>query len=199
MTIWNDEKLDAYFTSDEYAKLNPASIDLSLSQYIREARWFWNLPYPLNKLMWLALRKPNPWNRDDENLFWQQLPKIIGSKAIKNEWYWLWPDQFVLLSARQKVTIPLTSAGILISTSTSGRVGLNHSHAGFADPGFEGHLTFEYTNIGKWPIPLWEGLRTIQLILFDLNDAARLGYDKTGRYQNQSILPQTVEEEKLCA
>lgn len=196
MTIWNDEKLNMYFAPEEYAKLNPASIDLSLSSYVREARWFWNLPYPFNKLMWLALRKPNPWLKDDENLFWQLLPKKLGSKEIKSEWYWLWPNQFVLLSAREKVTIPLTSAGILISTSTSGRVGLNHSHAGFADPGFAGHLTFEYLNIAKWPIPLWEGLRTIQLVMFDLNDAARYGYDKTGRYQNQSMLPQTVKEEK---
>lgn len=194
--IWNDEKLDNYFERN-YAKLNPASIDLSLSQYIREARWFWNTSLVIRKLIWLSLGKPNPWETDNEYLFWQQSAKIMGFKPDKDNWYWLWPNQFVLLSAREKMVIPINSAGILISTSSSGRVGFNHSHAGWFDPGFVGYPTFEYLNISKWPIPLWEGLRTIQMVMFDLNEAAKLGYDKVGRYHNQSSIPQGVKEEIL--
>jgi deoxycytidine triphosphate deaminase len=164
---------------------------------VREARWFWKLPKFFKKLVWLELQKPNPWNVDNENLFWQRLPKKLGSKDAKDNWYWLWPNEFVLLSAKQKITIPLTSAGILVSTSSSGRVGFNHSHAGWFDPGFEGYPTFEYSNIAKWPIPLWEDLRTIQLVMFDLNDAAKLGYGKTGRYQNQSIIPQGIKYARI--
>jgi len=195
MSIWNDKTLAAYFDSN-YAKLNPASIDLSLSPYLRKQRWFWRTPLILRRLIWLALNKPNPWNEDQEHLFWGK-EKIIGSETIKDEWYWLWPNEFVLLSARQKIAIPLTSAGILVSTSTSGRIGLNHSHAGWFDPGFIGYPTFEYLNIAKWPIPLWYDLRTIQLVMFNLNEAAKLGYSKTGRYQNQSIVPQSMKEERI--
>lgn len=192
--IWNDEKLDNYFERN-YAKLNPASIDLSLSQYVKEARWFWNTPLIIRKLIWLGLNKPNPWDKRNEHLFWQQAPKIMGFKPDTDNWYWLWPNQFVLLSAREKMVIPLNAAGILVSTSSSGRVGFNHSHAGWFDPGFVGYPTFEYLNTAKWPIPLWEGLRTIQMVMFDLNDAAKIGYN--GRYQNQSSIPQTVKEEVL--
>lgn len=196
MTIWNDERLKTYFTENEYAKLNPASINLSLSPYLRQQRWFWNTPLIIRYLIWLGLNKSNPWNEGNKNLFWGK-EKIMGSKDDKNEWYWLWPNQLILLSARQKITIPTTSAGIIISTSTSGRVGLNHSDSKWFDPGFVGYPTFEYLNIAQWPIPLWYDLHTIQLVMFDLNDAVKIGYGETGRYQNQSIIPQAVKEERI--
>jgi len=194
--IWNDEKLRDYFGKQNYAKLNPASIDLSLSQYVKEARWFWNTPLAIRKLIWLSLGKPNPWEKDDENIFWGK-EKLIGFENDKESWYWLGSNKLVLLSAQQEIVIPIDSAGILVTTSTSGRIGFNHSHSIWFDPGFIGYPTFEYVNLAQWPIPLWQGLKTIQLVMFDLNEAAKVGYGEVGRYQNQSSIPQTIKKEVL--
>lgn len=195
MTIWSDNLIRERFAPEEYAKLNPASVDLSLSCYIKEACWYWQTPLFFRKLVYRVLNYPNPWNRKQEHLFWGKPIEIGGEKEL-DKWYWLWSNKLVLLSAEEESSIPEDSAGLLVTTSTAGRVGLNHSHSGFADPGFVGHLTFEYVNLALWPIPLYAGRRTIQLVLFKLTDLPQYTYNATGRYQNQSIVPQTVKQEK---
>lgn len=76
----------------------------------------------------------------------------------------LHPDDFVLASSLEFISIPKDVVGILHGRSSWGRVGLLvHATAGFVDPGFSGHLTFELMNTGKLPIPLYPGLRIGQI------------------------------------
>ena len=47
-----------------------------------------------------------------------------------------------------------------------GRLGLlTHSTAGFIDPGFEGHVTLELSNMATLPIKLWPGMKDRPVLL----------------------------------
>src|SRR5699024_830083 len=54
--------------------------------------------------------------------------------------------------------------------SSLGRLGLlTHSTAGFIDPGFQGHITLELSNMATLPVALWPGMKIGQLCFFRLS------------------------------
>ena len=60
--------------------------------------------------------------------------------------------------------------------------------AGFVDPGFQGHVTLELSNVATLPIKLWPGMKIGQLCFFQLSSASEnpYGSEKYGsRYQGQ--------------
>jgi deoxycytidine triphosphate deaminase len=73
--------------------------------------------------------------------------------------------------------------------SSLGRLGLlTHSTAGFIDPGFNGHITLELSNVANLPITLWPGMKIGQLCVFRLSSAAEHPYGSAvygSRYQGQ--------------
>ncbi len=76
----------------------------------------------------------------------------------------LHPNDFVLANTLEFIQIPKDLVGVLHGRSSWGRAGLLvHAPAGFVDPGFTGHLTFELMNAGKLPIPLYPGVRLGQI------------------------------------
>jgi len=101
----------------------------------------------------------------------------------------LHPGEFVLGSTFERVRLPDDLAGRLEGKSSLGRLGLlTHSTAGFIDPGFEGHITLELSNVANLPITLWPGMKIGQLCLFRLSSAAEHPYGSTAagsRYQGQ--------------
>ncbi|MCT2586046.1 dCTP deaminase [Actinophytocola gossypii] len=101
----------------------------------------------------------------------------------------LHPGEFVLGSTFEAVALPDDLAGRLEGKSSLGRLGLlTHSTAGFIDPGFEGHITLELSNVANLPITLWPGMKIGQLCLFRLSSAAENPYGSTAagsRYQGQ--------------
>ena len=101
----------------------------------------------------------------------------------------LHPGEFVLGSTFESVRLPDDLAGRLEGKSSLGRLGLlTHSTAGFIDPGFNGHITLELSNVANLPITLWPGMKIGQLCLFRLSSAAEhpYGSQKAGsRYQGQ--------------
>jgi len=92
--------------------------------------------------------------------------------------------EIVLLHTLEFTKIPTNAIAMLFLKSTVGRQGLEHLHAGYGDPGFHGQWTLEIIN--HWPFPrfLVPGLRLIQLVLADAEEAG-VDYSKTGHYQNQ--------------
>jgi dCTP deaminase len=114
---------------------------------------------------------------------------------IEFEGYVLGPGDFVLCHSLEYVTIPVTAAGVLYSKSSTGRIGLEHLHAGYIDPNFCGQLTFEFHNVAPWPITLKAGMRVMQMVLHDLNQVPLENYETTGRYQRQTG-PTVAREEK---
>ena len=87
--------------------------------------------------------------------------------VLPTEPYILHPGEFALASTLEFIRLPANLAVRLEGRSSWGRVGLQiHSTAGFVDPGFAGTITFELSNIGKVPIPLYPGLRIGQLSFY---------------------------------
>ncbi len=73
--------------------------------------------------------------------------------------------------------------------SSLGRLGLvTHSTAGFIDPGFNGHVTLELSNLANLPIKLYPGMKIGQICVFQLSSPAEHPYGSSiygSRYQDQ--------------
>ena len=73
--------------------------------------------------------------------------------------------------------------------SSLGRLGLQvHSTAGLADPGFEGQITLELSNIASLPIAIYPGMRIAQLVFERLTTPADRPYGAGSlgsKYQGQ--------------
>ena len=163
----------------EPANVNPASLDLRLGEMIR---------------------KPDPvW----EHLTRDAVLALIASGAIKHipRWgpaytfniHWLLPGDFVLCHSLEHTTLSLDEIGLLFLKSSAGRIGVEHLHAGFGDPGFSGQWTWELQNVAPWPVKLEAGKRLMQIVIVKLVSAPERGYDEVGGYQYQTG-PTTVEE-----
>lgn len=93
----------------------------------------------------------------------------------------LHPGEFVLASTYERVRLGDDVAARLEGKSSLGRLGLlTHSTAGFIDPGFEGHVTLELSNMATLPVKLWPGMKIGQLCFFQLSSAAERPYGSAG-------------------
>lgn len=89
----------------------------------------------------------------------------------------LHPGEFTLASTLEFIRLPRDIAARLEGRSSLARLGVSvHTTAGFVDPGFEGQLTFELTNVSKLPVRLEPGLRLAQLCFFKIS-ACQVPYD----------------------
>jgi deoxycytidine triphosphate deaminase len=84
----------------------------------------------------------------------------------------------------------LASRGFIPTHNSSlGRLGLlTHSTAGFLDPGFQGHVTLELSNVANLPITLYPGMRIGQIAVFQLTTPAERPYgsgEVRSKYQGQ--------------
>ena len=85
----------------------------------------------------------------------------------------LHPGEFVLGSTVEWVRLAADIVARLEGKSGLGRLGLLiHSTAGFVDPGFEGHLTLELSNVARLPIAIYPGMAIGQLSFCELSTAA---------------------------
>jgi dCTP deaminase len=101
----------------------------------------------------------------------------------------LHPREFVLAATAERVTLGDGVVARLEGKSSLGRLGLViHSTAGFIDPGFDGHVTLELSNLATLPIKLYPGMPIGQLSVFALKSGAEHPYGQgaTGsKYQGQ--------------
>ena len=82
----------------------------------------------------------------------------------------LHPGEFALGSTWEYVKLDASIAARLEGKSSLGRLGiLTHSTAGFIDPGFEGHITLELSNVSTLPVKLWPGMKIGQMCFFQLS------------------------------
>src|SRR5207247_7890129 len=81
----------------------------------------------------------------------------------------LYPGEFVLGSTRERVAIPDDMVARLEGKSSLGRLGLLiHSTAGYVDPGWNGYLTLELSNVANLPITIYPGMKIRQVSFFRL-------------------------------
>jgi len=83
-------------------------------------------------------------------------PLVIGA----NEQFFLHPGEFALGMTQERIGIADDLVGWLDGRSSLARVGLMvHITAHSIDPGWDGHITFEFFNAGRLPLALNPGLR----------------------------------------
>ncbi|PZM83506.1 dCTP deaminase [Candidatus Gracilibacteria bacterium] len=110
----------------------------------------------------------------------------VGEKFV------LHPGDFVLGVTAEKIKIPYDLVARCEGRSSIGRLGvIIHSTAGFIDPGFEGTITLEMTNINELPVALYVGMRIGQFAFEKIDGVVENPYDKRvgSKYMGQ-ILPE---------
>lgn len=103
---------------------------------------------------------------------------------------YLHPHEFVLGSTLERVCIPDDLVARLEGRSSLGRLGVViHSTAGFIDPGFQGHVTLEISNLANLPIALYPGMRIGQLSFMRMTTPAERPYGRArgSKYADQTL------------
>ncbi len=150
--------------------IQPASVDLHLDKKLLT---FKSQRYPA----YIDVRR----NLDHLN----ELVELEDDNA-----FFLNPGELVLVSTLESITLPDDIVGRLEGKSSLSRIGLViHSTAGYVDPGWQGHLTIQLSNIAKLPITLYYKMKIGQISFLKLTSpvdrlygAAELG----SKYQGQT-------------
>ena len=106
--------------------------------------------------------------------------EISGDKLI------IPPHSFILATTNEYLEIPKNLAGFVEGRSSIGRMGLFIQNASVVLPGFKGKLTLELYNANILPIRLQPKRKICQLVLFQMDQEAKQGYE--GKYQGQNVV-----------
>ena len=156
--------------------VNPASVDLTLGATLREPRRYWRNPLT-RRVAWFLLKLAGA-TKHTGSAYWSDPKPFLE--------YTMWPGQIVLAHSEQYITVPDDCVAVLFSKSTIGRMGLEHLHAGYGDPGFEGQFTFELINTAPWPIKLVPSMRVMQIVFIKTASMPTNTYATTGHYNKQT-------------
>ncbi|HEX2292767.1 MAG TPA: dCTP deaminase, partial [Gaiellaceae bacterium] len=101
----------------------------------------------------------------------------------------LHPGEFALASTLERIRLPDDLVARLEGKSSLGRLGLLiHSTAGFIDPGWDGHVTLELSNVANLPITIYPEMKIGQLSFVQLTEPAETPYgsgELGSKYQGQ--------------
>ncbi|RDI75607.1 deoxycytidine triphosphate deaminase [Gaiella occulta] len=150
------------------ALLQPSSLDVRVDRLFRVFR---NSRYPYIDV-----------KREQEGL--TELVEIEDDEP-----FILHPGEFVLGSTLERVTLPDDLVARLDGKSSLGRLGLLiHSTAGFIDPGWDGHVTLELSNVASLPITIYAGMKIGQISFVQMSEPAETPYGAGSlgsKYQGQ--------------
>ena len=148
--------------------IQPSSVDVHVDAQFRV---FANSRYP-----YIDVRKPMP-----------DLTELV--EVAEDQPFILHPGEFVLGSTLERVGLPDDVVARLEGKSSLGRLGLLiHSTAGYVDPGWDGYLTLELSNVANLPITIYPGMKIGQISFFRLTTPAEVPYGSSGtrsKYQGQ--------------
>lgn len=214
MGLWQDTKIiQAALDPDcplvvpyNEANVNPGSYDLIMGPKIRLPHPIWR--YLSRKDQEMLVENVFPWASFDayhasvgkrENLYelvasgdqalsyLERLPKWGDEQDLgPNGYVWLYPGDFILSHSLEFVSLPLGTTSFLSSKSSTGRVGLEHLHAGLGDAGWKGQWVFEFHIVAPWALKLVVGRRIMQMVVLDMREEAAISYAAKGKYQNQT-------------
>jgi dCTP deaminase len=101
----------------------------------------------------------------------------------------LHPGEFVLGSTLESIGLSDNLVARLEGKSSLGRIGLLiHSTAGYVDPGWNGNLTLELSNVNNLPVTLYYGMKIGQISFTELSSPSDRPYgssDLGSKYQGQ--------------
>jgi dCTP deaminase len=148
--------------------IQPSSVDVRVDRFFRV---FHNNRYPFIDV-----------KQEQEDL--TELVEVDGDQPFV-----LHPGEFVLGSTLERVRLPDDLVARLEGKSSLGRLGLLiHSTAGFIDPGWDGHVTLELSNVANLPVTIYPEMKIGQISFVQLTEPAAVPYG-TGeigsKYQGQ--------------
>ena len=155
---------------DIETQVQPASVDLRLGSQFLEFRRT-NIP----------CIHPDDAREVDEYVEETHVPE--GDDFI------LHPGDFVLGTTKERVEVPSDLLATVQGRSSLGRLAVViHATAGIVDPGYDGQITLELSNLGAAPVALSPGMRVSQLIFTELKNPADRPYgaERGSKYQGQS-------------
>ena len=148
--------------------LQPSSVDVRVDRFFRV---FHNARYP-----YIDVREPQ-----------EDLTELVELDDERP--FILHPGEFVLGSTLERIVLPDDVVARLDGKSSLGRLGLLiHSTAGFIDPGWDGHVTLELSNVANLPITIYTGMKIGQVSFVQMTEAAEKPYgtgELGSKYQGQ--------------
>src|SRR5204863_1240052 len=148
--------------------LQPSSVDVRVDRYFRV---FHNARYPF-----IDVREPQ-----------EELTELVEVEDGRP--FILHPGEFVLGSTLERIRLPDDLVARLEGKSSLGRLGLLiHSTAGFIDPGWDGHVTLELSNVANLPITIYPGMKIGQVSFMQMTEPADTPYGSSSigsKYKGQ--------------
>ena len=148
--------------------LQPSSVDVRVDRYFRVFR--------NNRYAYI-------------NVMERQEDLTEPVEISEGEPFILHPGELVLGSTLERIRLPDDLVARLEGKSSLGRLGLLiHSTAGFIDPGWNGHVTLELSNVANLPITIYHGMKIGQLSFMELTEPAESPYGTAAlgsKYQDQ--------------
>ncbi len=149
--------------------MQPSSLDVRVDRYFRVFR---NSRYPFI----------------DVKAQQEDLTEVV--EVDDDEAFILHPGEFVLGSTLERVTLPDDLVARLEGKSSPGEARASSSTRppGFIDPGWDGHVTLELSNVANLPITIYAGMKIGQVSFVQLSEPAERPYGSQGigsKYQGQ--------------
>ena len=155
--------------ADADVQIQPASIDLRLADTF--------VTYRLPDQPCIDPRDPETVN------------KYTDTVRVKPDGaFILHPGEFALGSTIERVRVPPDLVARVEGRSSIGRLAVVvHATAGFIDPGFDGRITLELSNLGRVAVKLYPGMRISQIVFHTLSSPAERPYgpERGSKYHGQ--------------
>lgn len=178
MAILSDKTIKEYLEEgkividplkDEH-QIQPSSVDMRLGDEFK---------------VFKVIRKPYIDPKDEEDI----AEYMESSTVPEGEAFIIHPNEFALATTQEYVKVPDDLVARVEGRSSMGRLGVTmHVTAGYVDPGFEGRITLEISNIGAMPVALYPGQRVCQLVFETMTTPAELPYGhpkRNSKYMKQ--------------
>ncbi len=155
---------------DPSRQIQPSSVDLRIGNEFKGFR---------------IIRKPciDPLDKSDLDSYMESFHIKQGEPFI------IHPGEFALATTYETVKLPDDLVARVEGRSSMGRLGITmHVTAGDIDPGFEGKITLEISNIGKMPVALYTGQRVCQIVFETMTTPSLRPYghpERDSKYMGQ--------------
>ena len=178
MAILSDKTIKEYLEEGKIVidplkdeqQIQPSSVDMRLGDEFKVFR---------------VIRKPYIDPKDEEDI----AEYMESSTVPEGEAFIIHPNEFALATTQEYVKVPDDLVARVEGRSSMGRLGVTmHVTAGYVDPGFEGRITLEISNIGAMPVALYPSQRVCQLVFETMTTPAELPYGhpkRNSKYMNQ--------------
>lgn len=178
MAILSDKTIKEYLEEGKIVidslkdeqQIQPSSVDMRLGDEFK---------------VFKVIRKPYIDPKDEEDI----AEYMESSTVPEGEAFIIHPNEFALATTQEYIKVPDDLVARVEGRSSMGRLGVTmHVTAGYVDPGFEGRITLEISNIGAMPVALYPGQRVCQLVFETMTTPAELPYGhpkRNSKYMKQ--------------